>query len=175
MVKGSRFPPQGTPLVAHADTHMSGGTDETRDMEFNPLTMANLTAEGLKTIITVGEDVVAGDGLYIKADGKYWISDADAVATMPMKIIAIEDIDADESGLALHEGYYRNDALYDWTLGNGEANLLFPDEGTGGTPGTLVQFANQPAGSGDRVQVAGWVVTANIIYFRPSLELVEVP
>jgi len=170
MSKGSRFPPQSNQPIAHAPTHMSGGTDETRDMEFNPLTMANLTAEGLKTIITVGEDVVAGDGLFMQNDGKYWLSDADAGATMPMKIIAIEDIDADESGLALHEGYYRNDDLYDWTLGAGEANLLF----THTTGGEMVQLANQPAGAGDQVQVVGWVVTANIIYFRPSLELVEV-
>ena len=155
---------------------MSGGADETRDMEFNPLTMADLTAEGLKAIVTVGENVVKGDTLYMKADGKYWKSDADAAASMPACVIVIAaTIAADASGIVLHEGYYRNDDLYDWTLGNGEANLLFPDEGTGGTHGTLVQFANQPAGSGDRVQVAGWVVTANIIYFRPSLELVEVP
>ncbi|MBU1067656.1 hypothetical protein KKE60_07695 [Patescibacteria group bacterium] len=153
---------------------MSGGSDEVRDIEFNPLTMENLTAEGFKAIVTVGENVVGGDTLYMKADGKYWKSDADAGATMPAKVIAIEIIAADASGLVMHEGYYRNDDLYDWTLGNGEANLLFPDEGTGGTPGTIVQLANQPAGAGDQVQVVGWVVTANIIYWRPSLELVQI-
>ena len=164
----------GTPIL-HAASHMSGGADETRDMEFNPLTMADLTAEGLKAIVTVGENVVKGDTLYMKADGKYWKSDADAAASMPACVLVIAaTIAADASGIVLHEGYYRNDDLYDWTLGNGEANLLFPDEGTGGTAGTIVQLASQPAGSGDQVQVVGWVVTANIIYFRPSLELVQV-
>jgi len=170
MSEGSRFPPQGTPLAAHAATHMSGGSDETRDMEFNPLTMADLTAEGLKAIVTVGENVVGGDTLYMKADGKYWKSDADAGATMPALVIAIETIAADASGIVLHEGYYRNDDRYDWTLGNGEANLLFAHT----TAGQIVQLANQPAGSGDQVQVVGEVVTANIIYWRPSLELVQV-
>lgn len=159
----------GILLSAHALRHQSEGDDMTRDIEFDPA-LANLTASGDKAIVTVGENVVGGDTLFLQNDGKYWKSDADAAATMPVKLMAIETILADAAGLVIHEGYYRNDALYDWTPGAGEANLLFADV----NPGAMVQLAGQPAGAGDQVQVCGWIVNANQIYFRPSLELVEI-
>lgn len=156
--------------AAHATTHMSGGSDETRDMEMEP-GLGDETADGLKATVTVGENVVTGDTLYMKADGKYWKADADAGASMPAKVLVVSaTIAADAAGIVLHEGYYRNDDRYNWTLGNGEANLLFAHT----TAGEIVQLANQPAGAGDQVQVVGWVVDANTIYFRPSLELVEI-
>jgi len=154
---------------AHAPTHESGGDDETRNIELNTA-LADLAYSGLVSLVTVGENVVGGDTLFLQNDGKYWKSDADAAATMPVKVMAVETILADAIGRVLHEGYYRNDDLYDWTPGAGAANLLFAHT----TAGQLVQLANQPAGSGDQVQVCGWIVNANQIYFRPSLELVEV-
>ena len=42
------------------------------------------------------------------------------------------------------------------------------------TAGEMVQLANQPAGSGDQVQVLGWVFHADKIMLCPSMELVEV-
>ena len=159
-----------TALALHAPTHESGGTDEVRNIELRP-GLADETGDGLVALVTVGENVVTGEILYMKADGKYWLADADAGATMPAKVLVLDaTIAADATGLILHEGYYRNDDLFDWTLGNGEANLLFAHT----TAGAMVQLANQPAGSGDQVQVLGWVVTANVIYWRPSLELVQV-
>lgn len=155
---------------AHATTHESGGSDEIRDIEMEP-GLGDETADGLKALVTVGENVVTGDTLYLKADGKYWKSDADSGASMPAKVLVVDaTIAADATGTVLHEGYYRNNDLYAWTLGNGEANLLFADV----NPGLLVQFAGKPSGAGDQVQVCGWVVDADTIYWRPSLELVEV-
>ena len=164
-------PSWGAPApAAHATTHESGGSDEIRNIEMEP-GLADETGDGLTALVTVGENVATGDVLYMKADGKYWKSDADAAATMPAKILVLDaTIAADATGLVLHEGYYRNDDLYNWTLGNGEANLLFADV----NPGLIVQLAGQPAGAGDQVQVVGWVVDANTIYWRPSLELVEI-
>lgn len=127
------------------------------------------TGSGLTTRDTVGENVVAGEDLFMESDGKYWKADADAVGTMPVKVLAMEDILADADGFLLHEGYYRDES-WAWVLGSGEANLLFAHT----TPGDLVQFANKPVGSGDQVQVCGWVVTAKVIYFRPSLEMVQI-
>lgn len=166
MGKISTFP---TIAGQHRLTHQSGGEDETRNIEWDT-GLADLEYSGDVSLVTVGENVVGGDTLFLQNDGKYWKSDADAAATMPVKVMAIETILADATGLVLHEGYYRNDALYDWTPGAGAANLLFAHT----TAGQLVQLANQPAGSGDQVQVCGWIVNANQIYFRPSLELVEV-
>ena len=128
------------------------------------------TGNGFITVDTVGENVDPGELCYMKADGKYWLADANAVATMPGKVIAMESIVADAAGRLLHEGYYRDDT-WDWTLGNGEANLLFA---SAAVVGAIVQFANKPAGAGDQVQVLGYVVTADIIYFDPSYEMVEI-
>lgn len=163
------FPPQGIVVAPHAQTHESGGRDETRNIEWDT-GLADLEYSGDVSLVTVGEIVVAGDTLFLAADGEYYKSDADAAASMPVKVMAVEGIAADAEGLVLHEGYYRNDARYDWTPGAGAANLLFAHT----TAGQLVQLANQPAGSGDQVQVCGWIVNANQICFRPSLELVEV-
>lgn len=124
---------------------------------------------GLETTDTVGEEVDPGELLYMKADGKYWLADADDVDHMPGKVMAMDNIAADAAGRLLHIGYYRHDT-WDWTLGNGEANLLFAHT----TPGEIVQFANKPAAAGDQVQVIGYVVTADIIFFNPSYELVEI-
>lgn len=153
----------------HATEHESGG-DITRILQLDTA-LANLAYSGLVSFVTAGEIVVAGDTLFLQNDGEYYKSDADAAATMPIKVMAVADAAAHATVLVLHEGYYRNDALYNWTPGAGAANLLFADVNVG----ALVQLAGQPAGVGDQVQVCGWIVNADKIYFRPSLELVEVP
>ncbi len=156
--------------AAHATTHESGGSDETRNIELL-FGHTDEVGSGLKILITVGENVVTGDTLYKKADGKYWKADADSGASMPALLIVIDaTIAADATGLAMSEGPYRNDDRYNWTVGDGEANLLFQHT----TGGAIVQLANKPTGAGDQVQVVGWVENADEIYFRPSLELVEV-
>ena len=131
---------------------------------------ANISGNGITVMAVAGEEVDGGELCYMKADGKYWLTDADAAASMPAVVMATTNIAADATGLFLHIGYYRHDT-WDWTLGNGEANLLFPDETT---PGGMVQLAGQPAGSGDQIQVVGYVVTADIVFFNPSYELVEI-
>ncbi|GAJ01721.1 unnamed protein product [marine sediment metagenome] len=108
------YPPQGIVVVPHASTHESGGRDETRDIEWDT-GLADLEYSGDVSLVTVGENVVGGDTLFLQNDGKYWKSDADAAASMPVKVMAIETILADAAGLVIHEGYYRNDARYDWT------------------------------------------------------------
>ncbi len=105
----------------------------------------------------------------MKADGKYWLADADSTAEMPAIVLAMQDIAADAAGKLLHIGFFELVA-WDWTLGNGEDNLLFAHT----TPGGMVQFANKPVGSGDCVQVLGYVMTADIIFFNPSYEIVEI-
>ena len=159
----------GIQRFRHHSRHESQGQDMTRDIEWNK-DIPNLGSSGQKSLVQVGENVDAGETCYLANDGKFWLSDADAGATMPVKVLAVEDILVDAWGIVMHEGYYRNDDLYDWTPGNGEANLLFAHT----TPGEMVQLANQPAGAGDQVQVVGWIVDANKIYFDPSLELVQI-
>lgn len=163
------FPPQGIVVAPHAPIHESGGRDETRNIEWLTA-LADLGYSGDVSLVTVGEIVLAGDGLFLQNDGKYYKSDASAAATMPVKLMALAGAAADAEVLVLHDGYYRNDTLYDWTPGAGVANLLFADVNAG----LFVQFAAKPAGAGDQVQVVGWIVNANQICFRPSLEIVEI-
>jgi len=128
------------------------------------------TGNGITTKDVVGEIVIAGDVLYMKADGKYWKADADAAATMPAVVMAMAGGAADATVELLHMGYYREDSRWNWTVGNGAANLLYVHT----TAGDIVQLANKPAGSGDQLQVVGYVVTADIVFFNPSLVLAEI-
>lgn len=155
-----------TPL-GHHTTHESGGADEIKDIELKIALVYNDTGSGILVVGRVGENVSAGDILYMKADGHYWKADADSVDTMPAKVMAMAAISASALGKLLHMGYFRHDD-WDWTRGDGEANLLFASV----TPGAMSQ--TQPAGSGDQVQVVGYVVTADIVFFNPCYELVEI-
>lgn len=154
--------------AAHASTHESGGADEIKDMELDNAPGTNLTGSGILTIATVGENVDPGEVLYLKADGKYWLALATGIVTMPGKVLAMESITANNAGKVLHMGYYRYDT-WDFTVGNGTANLLYVDKTT---PGLVTQ--TPPAAVGDQVQVCGYCVTADIIFFTPCFELVEI-
>jgi len=147
---------------------LTGGNREHVPL-LNPVIGINNTGNGLMTIDTVGEDVDPGEVLFMKDDGKYWLADADSAASMPAKVMAMDSISADALGLLLHIGYYRHD-VWTWAWVAGEGNLLFADT----TAGAMVQFAAKPSGSGDQVQVLGYVVTEDIVFFNPSYELVEV-
>ncbi len=138
------------------------------DVALNNAPGTNLRGSGLLTTATVGEEVDPGEVLYLKADGKYWLALATGIATMPGKVLAMENIAADASGRVLHLGYYRFDT-WDFTVGNGTANLLYVDKTT---PGLVTQ--TPPAAAGDQVQVIGYCVTADIIFFTPCLEMVEI-
>ena len=87
-----------------------------------------------------------------------------------MKVLVVDaTIAADATGLVLHKGYYRNDGRYNWTPGAGVANLLYAHT----TGGQIVQFANKPVGAGDQLQIVGYIVNADIIFFDPCLVLTE--
>jgi len=148
----------------HVDAHHSH-----RDIELNPAPPTDNTGNGVITIDTVGEDFDPGEIGYMGVDGKYYLSDADSAAQMPAKVMAMESIVADAEGYLLHIGYFRHDA-WTWAWVAGEGNLLFADT----TPGAMVQFAAKPNVAGDQVQVVGYVVTEDVVFFNPSLELVTV-
>ncbi len=128
----------------------------------------NNLGSGIITTGTVGENVAAGEVLYLKTGGKYWKALATGIATMPGKVLAMEAIAANNAGKLLHMGYFRHDA-WDFTVGNGTANLLYVSRTTGGL---VTQTA--PGLAGEQVQVIGYCVTDDVIYFNPCLELVEI-
>lgn len=112
---------------------------------------------------TVGEDVAIGDVLYMHSTGKWKKVDADAVATMPVAVMAMAAISADADGKLLVFGFYRDDS-WTWTVGG----LLYASC----TPGNPTQVA--PSATGDQVQVVGVAITATIALFNPGYVLVEV-
>ena len=118
---------------------------------------------GHTVIGTAGEDVVAGEVVYLKSDGELWLADADLAATMPVKAMATADILANADGVFLLDGFMRVDA-WTWTIGN----MLHAHT----TPGAMV--ATAPAGTGDQVQRLAIAVTADIVNFRPSKDVFEV-
>jgi hypothetical protein len=102
--------------------------------------------------------------LYLAADGHYEEADADANTTMPCVALALEEGTGTKN--ILREGYIR-DNTWAWTVG-AVAGLIYVDTITG----VLTQTA--PSGTGDFVQVVGYAVTADIMYFKPNLAMVEV-
>ena len=152
--------------AAHRTTHEPEGADEVRGIDL-PNAPANETGWGLETTATAGEIVEAGETCYRNADGKYYLSDANLVAAMPAVVMAMEDLAADAEGRFLHIGYMRQDA-WTWTPASGEAGLLYASA----TPGAMTD--TQPAVTNDLVQVVAYIVTADIVFFNPSFELVTV-
>jgi hypothetical protein len=84
---------------------------------------------------------------------------------MPGIILATAAASADATFTALSHGFYRNDTLYNWTVGG----ILYA---SAATAGLLTQTA--PSTSGNQVQVVGYAYTADIVYFSPSLTMVGV-
>lgn len=111
------------------------------------------------TALTFGQAVCVG-----AADSKMEKALASAIATMPCIAVAVATIAENADGEFLLNGFIRDDS---WDLTpNG---LIFIDRTTAGV---LTQTA--PATTGDQVQSVGVAITADIIYFCPSLVLAEV-
>lgn len=112
---------------------------------------------------TAGEDLSAGELVYLKsADGKLWLADADA-DMMPVKGMATADILANAVGVFLLDGFLREDD-WNWTVGK----VLYAHT----TPGAMVETA--PANSEDEVQRVAIALTADIVNFRPSKDVLEI-
>jgi len=120
------------------------------------------TGSGICIEDTVGEAVSLGDVLYMKSDGKWWKADADAATTMPGAGLATEAKTANQECKILLFGFFRDDS---WSYTTG--GILYVST----APGPPTQTA--PTGSGDQVQVLGIAITATVILFNPSYELVE--
>jgi len=124
---------------------------------------ADVTATGFQESVTVGEGVAFGQLLYLKSDGKWWLSDADAAATMPGMRMALATASADAACNVLVLGRARNDAWV-WTVGG----LIYASD----TAGAITQTA--VSGTGDHLQVVGIAYHADKMIFCPSPVLAEV-
>jgi hypothetical protein len=110
-----------------------------------------------------GENLIAGDLVYLKSDGKYWKALADSESTLPCIGLATISGNAESNNNILKTGYYRDDS-WSWTIGG----LLYLDITTGGE---LTQTI--PSGSGKFVQIVGYAISSTVIYFKPDFTYLE--
>ena len=126
--------------------------------------LADHTWSGLTALMTAGAALTRTQAVYASA-GKMVLADADAAASMPVIALCTPaTLAEDAEGEFLLQGFFRDDT-WDWTPGG----LIYASL----TPGALTQNVSGYT-TGDQVQVVGVAITADIIYFNPSLELVEI-
>lgn len=154
-------------IVEDTTPQLGGDLDLNENyIELNSAPTVDLTGNGWMTSETVDTNTTGiGAALYMAADGHYDEADADATTTMPVVALALETGTGTKQ--ILRRGFIRNDT-WNWTLGNGVANYLYASTTTGG----LTQTA--PSATGDLVQIVGYAVSADVIYFDPQLVMVEV-
>jgi len=130
----------------------------------DPTLAVDHTYSGYTFEYAVGETVTFGQVLYMDATAlEYKKTDADASTTMPAVVMAMEGGADGETITLLHEGFVRDDS-WNWTVGG----IIYAST----TPGAMTQTA--PSGSGDQVQALGYAITADKMFFKPNLVLVEI-
>jgi len=122
------------------------------------------TSSGLTTRLTVGENVVYGNLLYMKSDGKLWKADASDDTKMPVMAMAISTVSNNNEEDVLLQGFALDES-WSWTVGG----TIYASETTGAITQTV------PSGTGNMVQVLGVAgKDSDLIYFNPSQGMVEV-
>ena len=156
-------------VATFANTITCPGVDLSDGASINitapPLPTTDHTATGLTADLLAGGPIAAFQTVCIHTvTTEVVISDADAIATMPVIGIATAAIADTNTGKVLLQGFIRDDT-WNWTIGG----ILYADNTTAGG---MTQTA--PSGSGDFVQVLGVALSADVVYFNPSLTMVEV-
>ena len=126
------------------------------------------TQTGITSSQTMGTTVAHGDVLYLAvADSRWEFGDASASGTSYGLVMALGAGSDGNSTTVLHYGVVRQDTDWNWTIGSPIYLTI-----TGTTTNTLSQ--TPPSGNGEQVVVIGYALTADSIFFSPSLVLVEV-
>ena len=129
-------------------------------------TPADDTGTGIVVTMTALTGLAVGELVHIDANGKLDQAHADAIADMPAIGIALtansSGSDAEVNVLLL--GIYRDDSQFNFTPG---APIYVSDT----TEGDFIETA--PSSDGDFVQRVGVAITADIIYFNPSMDVIE--
>ena len=132
-------------------------------------TPSDETVSGITATFTAGEDLVRGEVVYFKAsDSKMWKAVATAAATSRCVAMCAADVSADAAGTFLMHGFLADNGSFpSYTIGG----VLFTPEAETSSQNVPEQAA--PDTDGDFVQTLGWAVTANSVYFCPSLDVIE--
>ena len=132
--------------------------------------IADEKVSGITASFTAGEALVRGEVVYFKAsDSKMHKAVATASATSRCVAMAAEDIAQDAVGKFLMQGFCRDNGTFPtYSVG---ATLFTPEAETSSQN---VPEATAPDTDGDFVQVIGFAVTADMVYFNPSNDVIEV-
>ena len=131
--------------------------------------VADGEVSGDLALFQAGEDLTAGELVYFKSDGKVWKAVATAAATSRCVAMATASISADAMGPFLLKGFARfNSEFPTWTIGG----ALFTPEAETSSKNVPEQAA--PDTDGDFVQIVGYAISADAIYFCPDSTVVEV-
>jgi hypothetical protein len=120
----------------------------------------DLTADGLKVTLTAAENLVFGEVCYIATNGKATKADASANTTSRAMTMATGTIAIDTPGTFLLLGFTRNSG-WTWIVG---AEIYLSE-----TTGALTQTA--PTASDSVTQVMGTAISADLMYFNPSMDI----
>jgi hypothetical protein len=121
------------------------------------ITVADLALEDSLAKVEVlqyGEAVTPGQSLYLNADGKYYLADADAAATADASRIALTYGAADEWGVALLEGDLQMGAI----LISGTTYYASPTAGGIGPAADLL--------AGDTVTIIGTATSTSVLQVK---------
>ena len=125
--------------------------------------LADSTYSGSTVSLTAGENLTFAEAVYIKTDGKMWLADADAAATMRVRYMAVATIAADATGLFLRSGFIRCDGWGVQAPGS--------DVWAGLTPGAIT--VTQVSGTGDQSQWVGALTDSTTLDFDPDKTVLE--
>ena len=120
---------------------------------------------GIVDSANVGETVVFGELLYYDWTAVEWKkAKADIVGTTPAMRIALEGKDDGQACLMLVQGYIRDDSAFDF----GASRVFLNDDVAGTCDDTA------PAESGDQIQMVGIAISADKMFFCPSIDVGEI-
>lgn len=122
------------------------------------------TATWPTTSVTSGATVTAFQVCMLQADGKFDPADASAVATANgMLVLALEaKNDTEAMQVALPWAFVRDDT-WAWTVGG----IIYLSE----TTGDMTQTA--PTTTGAIVRILWYALSADVVYFAPSMDFIE--
>jgi len=123
------------------------------------------TYVGITDSKAVGENVVFGQLLYFDWAATEWkLAKANAVGTTPALRIALEDKGDGETCLMLVRGYIRDDSAFEFTTAIGYLSIA----NFGAVQYTV------PSVAGNQVQRVGIGISADIMFFNPSVDVGEI-
>jgi len=154
----------GGDTIVSGSLTVSASSGVAIDSFHNPTGLSNDTGGG-EVVMFGGGSLTAGKLYYLHTDGNWTETDADAVATGADQMLGI----ALGSTPALHGVLIRGFFDAHTYLSNFSAGKAIYVSATAASMNTTA-----PAGSGDFVRIVGYcTTTANVIYFNPSSEWIE--